>query len=271
MYEGGRERAMSIETVQNEQGAANTQGFDNQAAFEKNANLVEDLKKGAPDALKQVGGAPTGGGRQDSALDYVSPDAALSGSKAGIALKSAATVMDQARGPDRMGDLGRSKDSRFMPSNGYFDDRSAIKEKTREMSKQAKSRAGKADLMERSNLAGASLTASPAVGMSVQSKFASTLTAAAAYIGSVIKKIYNNMETALDNILRPSAQRISDGLRTGDNSMELWANQETPEQQRLREGQAAISIRGMTANQSHDFFVDRNTGGFTSPKPSGAK
>ncbi|MDP2207119.1 MAG: hypothetical protein Q8K65_12530 [Alphaproteobacteria bacterium] len=269
---------MSVETVQSEQGATNTQSFDNQAAFERNANMAEQLKQGAPDALKQLGAMPSGGGRQDSALDYVGADAVASGSKYSMAIKSAATVWDQARSPGGgiTGDLGRSKQSRFMPSNGHRDDMKEINAQRRAMSKQARSRAGKADILERANIAGDSLTGHAPVGMSIPSKFVAALGAAAAYIGTVIKKIHNNMETALENIKAPSLQRIVEDLGRGFSTAEEFMRGITPDLQRQMEVGKSQSFLAQQANQTNDVFVDRNTGGLktapnapSAPSPSG--
>jgi hypothetical protein len=261
---------MSVDTVQSEQGVANTQNFDNQAAVLKYSNLAEQLKQGDPDAMKQVGTMPTGGGRKDSALDYVGADAVVSGSKYTVAIKSAATVWDQARSPGGgiTGDLGRSRDSRFMPSNGYFDDKAAINEKKREMGKLARGRASKADVVERANIAGSSLTSHAPVGMSVPSKFVGALTAVAAYIGTVLKKILNNIQTAQENINTPSLQSLTERLGRGDDDAERQVARLTPDQQRQMEVGKGQSFLAQQANQTNDVYIDRNTNTFKANAPS---
>jgi len=258
-----KERVMSVETVQSEQGVANTQNFDNQAALEKNANLAEQLKQGAPDAMKQIG-IPTGGGRQESAMDYVGVDAVASGSKYTMAIKSAATVWDQSRSPGGgiKGDLGRSRQSRFYPSNGLSDDMKQINSQRRENNKRDKRIAGNDDILARVNISGQSLTDSPAVGMSVPGKLVTALSMAANYIGTVVKKIYNNIQTAMENINNPSLQSLVERLGRGHDDAERVAARLTPDQQRQMEVGKGLDFLVQQANQTNDHSIDSKTGGF---------
>jgi hypothetical protein len=271
---------MSVSTVQNEQGGG--QLIDNQAEIQKNAiALQQTLAAGAGGS----GGAAPAATSDTVTVAGEAASKALAGKTgiAGSAFFSALTeISDSAKKPgsDMIFGTGKKKGSRFTQiHDGGISAMPSSYAERKLMAKMA-ARPDKRKLADRklaaqingatSTVAGHSYAHGNSVvmagGARVPGASVSALSAAPeALAAPVMKKYQDNIIVAANNLIRPSAQRINEGLAQGHADMELLANQETPEQQRLRLGNTSQSFRAMEANQSHDFVVDRNTGGFKAP------
>ena len=272
---------MSVSTVQNEQNAG--QLIDNQAEIQKNLLAMQQALDG-----KTGGGGGTVSAGPSAPSSDIDPflSVGITSSKYAKGAEIAMTAMsDGAKKPggDMMFSGGNKKGSRFvqihqggisaMPTS--YSDR---KEMAKMMAKPDKKELAERKLAAQINgatstVAGHSYahgnSAVVGGGAKISGGSVAALSAAPEMLSDpVMKKYQDNIITASNNLSRPSWQRMNEGSARGDADMELLISQETPEQQRMRLGQASQSIKAMEANQSHDYLVDRNSGGFVKNAPN---
>lgn len=265
---------MSVSTVQNEQNGG--QLIDNQAAIKDNLLAMQQ----ALDAKTGGGGGTVSAGPSAPSSD-IDPflSVGITSSKYAKGAEIAMTAMsDGAKKPGSdMMFSGGKKGSRFtqihdggisaMPSS-YSDRKLMAKMMAKPDKKELADRKLAAQINgATSTVAGHSYahgnSAVVGGGAKISGGSVAALSAAPEVLSDpLLKKYQDNIITATNNINRPSWQRINEGLAQGHADMELLANQETPEQQRLRLAQTSQSFKAMEANQSHDYVVDRNSGGF---------
>ncbi|HCS22430.1 MAG TPA: hypothetical protein DIW20_01665 [Rhodospirillaceae bacterium] len=273
-----------VDTVQNEQ--AGGQLIDNQAAIQKNALAIEQTLSQMGIQGGGGGGGAAGGPKSDVAEVLESTAMKSVTAKAGpigsMFVTAMTDISDSSRRGGAEGMFGGNKRDRaiqskysgsdgFMPSS--YSERSA-------MAKDAR-RPSKAETAERklaAQINGATSTVAGhsyahgnssviAGGAKISGASISALSAAPAILSDpVLKQYQDNIVTAKNNLNSPSWARINEGLAQGHANMEQLANQETPEQQRMRMGQASQSYKVMVAEEQNDFAASR---GPSAPKPPG--
>lgn len=272
---------MSVSTVQNEQNGG--QLIDNHAAIKDNMLAMQQALEAGGGGAGGVSAAPAA---PSSDIDpFLS--VGITGSKYAKGAEIAMTAMsDGAKKPgsDMMFGGGNKKgSSRFVQIHEGGISAMPTSYSDRKLMAKMMAKPDKKELADRklaaqingatSSVAGHSYAhGNSAVlggGAKISGASIAALSAAPEVLSDpLLKKYQDNINTATNNLSRPSWQRINEGLAQGHADMELLANQETPEQQRLRLGQSSQSFKAMEANQSHDYVVDRNTGGFKANAPS---
>ncbi len=270
-----------VDTVQNENNSG--QLIDNQAAIQKNLLAMQQAVSGGASGGPSMGGGAGGGGGPSSDIDpFLS--VGISGSKYAKTAEIIMTGMSDAgakRGNGMMFSGTSKRDSRFIQiHNGGISAMPTSYSDRKLMAKMA-AKPDKKELAERklaasingatSTVAGHSYahgnSAVVAGGAKVSMGSVASLSAIPNLVSDpVLKKYQDNIVTAQNNLRAPSAERINQGLALGNADAEQLANIETPEQKRLRLGQASTEFKLREANQSHDFTASR---GVSAPTPPG--
>lgn len=276
-----------VDTVQNEQ--AGGQLIDNQAAIQKNALAIEQTLSQMGIQGGGGGGGAAGGPKSDVAEVLESTAMKSVTAKAGPIGSMFVTAMTDISDSSRRGasqDPLGGKNKRevhskyagadgFMPSGGYGERLSIAREMRRGGGGDKKEMA---DRKLAAQINGATSTVAGhsyahgnssviAGGAKISGASISALSAAPAILSDpVLKQYQDNIATAKNNLNSPSWMRINEGLAQGHANMEQLANQETPEQQRMRMGQASQSYKVMVADEQNDFAASR---GPSAPKPPG--
>ncbi len=272
-----------VDTVQNENNSG--QLIDNQAAIQKNLLAMQQAAATMPGV--GGGGGSAGGMSVDASRPSSDIDPFLSvgitSSKYAKAAEVVATGLDSAskRGNGMMFSGTSKRDSRFIQIHQGGISAMPTSYADRKLMAKMAAKPDKKELAERKLIAQINGATSTVAGHSyahgnsavigggakVSMGSVASLSAIPNLVSDpVLKKFQDNIITAQNNLRAPSAERINQGLALGNADAEQLTNMETPEQKRLRLGQASTEFKQREANQSHDFAASR---GPSAPTPPG--
>lgn len=282
-----------VDTVQSEQSGG--QLVDNQLAIQKSSIAIEQaLSQAGVQGGAGVAAAAAGGSRSDVA-DVLESTAmksvtAKAGPVGSIFMTTMTDLSDGAKrsSPNALLEGGggnkreRAIQSKyagsdgFMPSGGYGERLAIAKDIRRGGGGNKKEQADRklADKITgmTSSAAGHSYAHGNSVvmvaGGKVSGSSIAALSATPGIVAESVHKHIENINTAKQNMDKPTWARINQGAAMGHADAEQLINQETPEQQRMRMGQASQSYRQMISEEQHDFSAVR---GPSAPKPPGER
>jgi len=265
-----------VDTVQSEQSGG--QLVDNQLAIQKSSIAIEQaLSQAGVQGGAGVAAAAAGGSRSDVADVLESTAMKSVTAKAGPVGSIFMTALtDLSDGAKRSPKSKYAGSDGFMPSGGYGERLAIAKDIRRGGGGNKKEQADRklADKITgmTSSAAGHSYAHGNSVvmvsGGKVSGSSIAALSATPGILAESVHKHLENINTAKQNMDKPTWARINQGAALGHADAEQLINQETPEQQRMRLGQSSQSYRQMISEEQHDFSAVR---GPSAPKPPGER